>query len=280
MGGVGFAPWKRNGKYSRSEQNRRRGVSVGQHIAVGQRRPNSSAKQRGPRSNLVLLSPAPSLPCISAAIYIPLSSPLLPLLPLSPSPCRLLSSASPGCWGGPGPRGSGSPPRAQRCRRPRSARAPCSTTARKGVGLSEARRREHERKDTDTVCVSSPLDHTGRAPADSDLRLQQAKVLRQQRVRHLCGPGRRYGTAVSGWPRQLVSRIGVPDHAHMSSQRAVSDGRGRQPQRMGSIVAAARQPRGAGCTCGWAGMAGARVGGRGHTPVEFQRFPHDCRAPL
>ena len=32
-------------------------------------------------------------------------------------------------------------------------------------------------------------------------------------VRHLHDPNRKYGTPVSGWLQQLVSRIGVPDHA-------------------------------------------------------------------
>ena len=31
------------------------------------------------------------------------------------------------------------------------------------------------------------------------------------------GPGRKYGTVVSGWQQQLVSRIGVPDHAQPHS---------------------------------------------------------------
>ena len=31
------------------------------------------------------------------------------------------------------------------------------------------------------------------------------------------GPGRKYGTSVSGWQQQLVSRIGVLDHAEFEA---------------------------------------------------------------
>ena len=31
------------------------------------------------------------------------------------------------------------------------------------------------------------------------------------------GPGRKYGTPLSGWQQQLVSQIGVPDHARERS---------------------------------------------------------------
>ena len=40
-------------------------------------------------------------------------------------------------------------------------------------------------------------------------------------VRHPArGPGRKYGTPVSGWQQQLVSQIGVPDHAANARNRA------------------------------------------------------------
>ena len=63
---------------------------------------------------------------------------------------------------------------------------------------------------------------------------------------HLRGPGRKYGTPVSGWSQQLVSRTGVPGHSpragpvrSLMQQRqaaAVSGGGGSQQRRRQSAV--------------------------------------------